>query len=81
VQGAWLPALQQHANTARRLRCVEVLAQEPANAAAELSELIGIPGDRYGRLKSVPHLEADPVNGPPYRRRADLSSAGLNCLV
>jgi hypothetical protein len=39
----WLPALQQHANTARRLLCVEVLANEPAEAAAELSELIGIP--------------------------------------
>jgi catechol 2,3-dioxygenase-like lactoylglutathione lyase family enzyme len=39
----WLPALQQHANTARRLLCVEVLANEPAKAAAELSELIGVP--------------------------------------
>lgn len=37
----WLPALQQHANTARRLLCVEVLANEPAKAAAELSELVG----------------------------------------
>ncbi|WP_262268408.1 VOC family protein [Microvirga yunnanensis] len=39
----WLPALQQHANTARRVLSVEVLADEPAKAAAELSELIGIP--------------------------------------
>jgi hypothetical protein len=38
----WLPALQQHANTARRLLCVEVLANKPAEAAAELSELIGV---------------------------------------
>ncbi|WP_052764137.1 VOC family protein [Microvirga massiliensis] len=39
----WLPALQQHANTARRLLCLEVLAHDPAKAAAELSELIGMP--------------------------------------
>jgi hypothetical protein len=38
----WLPALQQHANTARRLLCVEVLANKPGEAATELSELIGV---------------------------------------
>ena len=38
----WLPTLQRHANTARRMLCVEVLAHEPAKAAAELSELIGV---------------------------------------
>ena len=39
----WLSALQRHANTARGLLCLEVFAQEPAKAAAELSELIGMP--------------------------------------
>jgi hypothetical protein len=37
----WLPALQRHANTAQRVLSVEVLADEPARAASELSELVG----------------------------------------
>jgi hypothetical protein len=37
----WLPVLQRHANSAQQVRCVEVLADEPARAAAELAELIG----------------------------------------
>lgn len=39
----WLPALQRHANTARRLLRIEVLTHEPAKAAAELTELIDVP--------------------------------------
>jgi len=38
----WLPTLQQHGNTARCLLCVEVLANRPAKAATESSELIGV---------------------------------------
>ncbi|HEX2136702.1 MAG TPA: VOC family protein [Microvirga sp.] len=53
----WLPALQQHPNTARRVDCVEVLASEPARAAAELSELIGVPNvqaDGAYRVETAP---------------------------
>ncbi len=42
-EAVWLPALQRHANTARRLLSIEVLANEPMKAAAELSGLIGMP--------------------------------------
>jgi catechol 2,3-dioxygenase-like lactoylglutathione lyase family enzyme len=58
----WLSTLQQHANTARSLLCVEVLANEPANAAAELSELIGassvVEPDGSYRVKTAPDRAA-----------------------
>jgi len=37
----WNPALQRHANTARRILRVEVLATKPEKAAAKLSDLVG----------------------------------------
>ena len=39
-QAVWIPALQAHANTARRIRRVEVLAAEPRSAARQLARLI-----------------------------------------
>jgi hypothetical protein len=39
-QAVWIPALQSHANTARRIRAVEVLARDPRGAAAHLARLI-----------------------------------------
>lgn len=40
-QAVWIPALQAHANTARRIRRVEVLASDPREAASHLARLIG----------------------------------------
>ena len=39
-QAVWIPALQAHANTARRIRRVEVLAAEPRVSARHLARLI-----------------------------------------
>ncbi|HLN10973.1 MAG TPA: VOC family protein [Xanthobacteraceae bacterium] len=42
----WIPALQAHPNTARRIRRVEVLSADPAAAARHLARLIdGIAGE------------------------------------
>jgi catechol 2,3-dioxygenase-like lactoylglutathione lyase family enzyme len=40
-QAVWIPTLQVHANTARRIRQVEVLAGDPRAAAGHLARLIG----------------------------------------
>jgi len=39
-RAVWIPALQAHANTARRIRRVEVLAADPRAAARHLARLI-----------------------------------------
>jgi hypothetical protein len=58
----WLPALQRHPNTARRIVSVEVLASEPADAAARISELIGAPAaqqpDGAYRVETTPDRAA-----------------------
>ncbi|ROP99777.1 glyoxalase-like protein [Stella humosa] len=50
----WVPELQQHANGARRLVRIEILADDPAAAAAHLSRLIDEPATATADGNRVP---------------------------